>query len=156
MKTAYKQRRLRDADAKNAFEDQQRQAKEAKEDTRRALAVYREKMRLERFTEAELAANESNRLMREALLQYQSTRPSEAKKILGEVAARFGFTAADILSEMRTKELCFARHTAMLEVLEATRWTYSRLGRFFHRDHSTCMHGVSKMRRLQIKALATT
>jgi chromosomal replication initiation ATPase DnaA len=150
MKTAYKQRRLRDADAKNAFEDQQRQAKEAKEEARRSLVAYRERNRLERLTEAEEAIREKQRLAREVLLQYQATRPSEAKKILGEVAARFGFTADDILSEMRTKQLCFARHTAMLEVLEATKWTYSRLGRFFHRDHSTCMHGVSKMRRLKI------
>ena len=62
---------------------------------------------------------------------------------LTELASEHGLTLDAILSRRRTPTVCVARDAAMA-YLRAKGWTYSRIGAFFGRDHSTALVGVQR------------
>lgn len=51
-----------------------------------------------------------------------------------------------ILGNNRRKELVEARHLAMYFVRDKTTLSVSRIGRIFHRDHTTTLHALKMVR----------
>jgi hypothetical protein len=70
--------------------------------------------------------------------------------IQSTVAAAFGSTRAELISERRTRAAVVPRHVAMLLARELTRHNLASLGRLFRRDHTTVISGLRSIeRRLQ-------
>lgn len=69
----------------------------------------------------------------------------DKRRILGAVSEKYGVTPDDILGKHKTKEIAWARHMAIFLMKRLTEMTYSDIGRFFKRDHSTIMTAVNKM-----------
>lgn len=63
------------------------------------------------------------------------------KKITATVAAEFGVSERLIMSRLRTPRVARARQVAMGGMWGAG-FSYSEIGRFFGRDHTTVMHAV--------------
>lgn len=74
--------------------------------------------------------------------------PAPWEEIVGRVAAAHGYSLTDILSPRRDTKLVFARQDAMLALQEARPLlSLPTLGRLFHRDHSTVLHGLRRARK---------
>jgi chromosomal replication initiator protein len=65
------------------------------------------------------------------------------------VAETYAFRVSDLKSERRAQALVSARHIAMWLAKELTQCSYPLIGREFDRDHTTVMHAVRKIDRLQ-------
>src|SRR5262245_53870839 len=104
-------------------------------------------------------ADEAARRQREAFERYAryvdtvgksfnpilATKVEEIQKV---VCAFYRISRVDFLSQRRTVAICRARHVAMYFAKVFTRHSWSGLGRKFgNRDHSTIMHGYSKIER---------
>jgi chromosomal replication initiator protein len=70
-----------------------------------------------------------------------------APLILEETARYYGLTVHDLVSKSRSRPLTSARHVAMYLVRETTGMSLPKLGELFDRDHTTVMHGISKIDR---------
>jgi len=68
--------------------------------------------------------------------------------ILDRTAAYFGLTREDLISKSRSRPLTTARHVAMYLTRENTGLSLIKIGETFNRDHSTVMHGISKIEAL--------
>lgn len=68
-----------------------------------------------------------------------------ADKIVTEVARGFDVDPADIYGDGRTRHVCMARACAMAVVKQATKWSYTTVGKHFNRDHTTVMNAVQKV-----------
>lgn len=62
--------------------------------------------------------------------------------VIARVAAEYGVTADDIMGDVRSRNISWARHAAFYAVKAATGASLLRLGRIFNRDHSTILHGI--------------
>ena len=69
----------------------------------------------------------------------------DAKRILREVATKWGVSVTDIVSDRRSKIVVSARHEACYRLRHETTWSLPRIGGFLGgRDHTTALHGVRK------------
>ncbi|WP_243357676.1 helix-turn-helix domain-containing protein [Fundidesulfovibrio terrae] len=70
--------------------------------------------------------------------------------ILEQVGRRFNLDAKTILGSKRTKDIVLARQVAMLLCREELGLSYPALGKLFGgKDHSTVLHAVKKIKKLQ-------
>ncbi len=65
--------------------------------------------------------------------------------IVEAVAVAYGQSVEDIKGSSRTKDLTMARHVAMYLVRLLTELSYPEIGRYFGRDHTTCMSAEKKV-----------
>lgn len=130
------------------------------EERLKLIAHRREKTRVERF-QATMAKNRAEREQRAlricqaatafaygvALAMTGRTVRSNIKihNIQLLVANSFGITMDDMLSHRRTYANNTPRQISMYLAKKLTLRTLPEIGRCFHRDHSTVMHGVSKI-----------
>ena len=63
------------------------------------------------------------------------------------VSVYFNVPMKDLLSEKRARQISWPRQIAMWLCSEMTDASVTQVGRKFHRDHTTIMHGISKVRR---------
>jgi len=91
----------------------------------------------------------SQELAEQALedLLPQAEAEIPAPLILEETARYYGLTVQDLVSKSRSRPLTTARHVAMYLVRETTGMSLPKLGDLFDRDHTTVMHGISKIDR---------
>lgn len=68
--------------------------------------------------------------------------PPSVMDIVCSVAAQHGLTADDLIGERRTHAVVVARHHAMWECAQNKRWSLTRIGRAFNKDHTTVLNGV--------------
>lgn len=67
-------------------------------------------------------------------------------RIIKVVAKHFGFTPLDLISQVRTKDIVFARQVAVYLCRRLTINSYPRIGKEFgNRDHTTAMHSERKV-----------
>lgn len=62
-------------------------------------------------------------------------------KIISLVAAYYGLTSHDLLSDRRTARITHPRQVAMHLITRYTRHSYPTIGRMINRDHTTVLHG---------------
>ena len=68
------------------------------------------------------------------------------RRIIGRVAAKHGFKAADIVGPRRGSELIAARFAAVAAVAEAhPKMSQPQLGKHFNRDHTTILHALRRL-----------
>ena len=68
-------------------------------------------------------------------------------KMAAQAAAlAFDVDAEDVLSRKRTEPLVFARQTAYWLIYFGLKYSYSKTGRMFERDHGGVMHGIRKVK----------
>ena len=71
-------------------------------------------------------------------------------EIADVVAVKHGLTRADLIGPSMLKPIVLARQEAMWELANRqrsegqNRWSRSQIGRFFHRDHTTVIHGIRR------------
>ena len=68
--------------------------------------------------------------------------------IVSAVAAHYDLPASELLGPRRHARVTEARHVAMALVRKRTAVSLPELGRYFDRDHTTCLSGVRKVLRL--------
>lgn len=69
----------------------------------------------------------------------------DAKAIVREVAAKYGITVMDLVSERRQKLLCTARHEAAYRLRHETTWSLPRIGGFLGgRDHTSILNSLKR------------
>jgi hypothetical protein len=79
-------------------------------------------------------------------------RVKTGHQIIREVAAQHGFSAAELIGPRRQVQLVAARFEAMWRIkTERPDMSLPMIGRLFHRDHTTILHGtrVHERRRQQ-------
>lgn len=65
--------------------------------------------------------------------------------IIREEAARAGYTFEELLSDNRHAHIVAVRQYAMWRARKETARSWWEIGRYFHRDHTTIMHGYYKV-----------
>jgi chromosomal replication initiator protein len=70
-------------------------------------------------------------------------------EITAEVAAMHGFSLEILRSHSRQKAVCHARQEAMWRCYRETGHGTTAVARFFRRDHTTVVHAVQKIERMQ-------
>lgn len=76
--------------------------------------------------------------------------PERVKAVITEVARSHGLRPADILGRERSARYVEPRQEAFFKARAISRadgapvFSLSQLGRHFHRDHSTVLHGIRK------------
>lgn len=69
--------------------------------------------------------------------------PREALLLsLYPVSLEFGCTVDDILGSSRTMQIRRARRKSIYIIWKTTNWNYSKVGRFFKKDHTTIMYSL--------------
>jgi chromosomal replication initiator protein len=68
--------------------------------------------------------------------------------IVTQVAREFGVEAADIRSKSRNHVITVPRQCAMLLARELTGRPLDKIGKFFHRSHTTVSHSMSRLNQL--------
>ena len=66
--------------------------------------------------------------------------------MIGQAAARFGVTAADVLGDRRLPAIVGARQAVMWN-LRARGYSLERIGRLLKRDRTTVQHGIEAYKR---------
>jgi chromosomal replication initiation ATPase DnaA len=75
---------------------------------------------------------------------------ANARRIVAEVAARHGITVEEIFGEGRTRLLANARWDAIALVKRANpSWSLHALGAFFGRDHTSILHALRKIEKME-------
>ena len=70
-----------------------------------------------------------------------------APVIIAEIAAKEGFSVADVLSDRRDRHLVHTRWRAYTALKDAG-LGYSGIARMMNRDHSTVMYGIKMLARM--------
>lgn len=76
--------------------------------------------------------------------------PARIVHIIREVAVEFDLAPGDIVGDCTRRHITRARHEAMqrarrLEYIDGSRPSFSQIGRWFNRDHTTVMHACRGM-----------
>lgn len=85
----------------------------------------------------------------EPAFDHCPTPHAKATAVLRDVANRNGVPVEEILGSRRTSRVAKARHEAIWRVKNATNWSLPRVGRMFHRDHSSVLHAIRRMETLR-------
>lgn len=67
--------------------------------------------------------------------------------IVEAVCAAFRVTHDEIVSRRRGQHIVLARHVAIYLIRELTDYSFPRIGEYFARDHSTAIHGYTRISR---------
>lgn len=85
-------------------------------------------------------------LGRVAVTEIKRASSVDLDLIIKNVCRRYPFTAEEIKSKSRNKDLAFVRHLAIFLMKKFTDKSLRDIGRFFGgRDHATVMHAITKM-----------
>lgn len=68
-----------------------------------------------------------------------------AVKIVDILSERYHIKATSIRGPFRTQHIAFVRMIGMYLTRRLTKWTYHAIADFYHRDHSTIVHGYNKI-----------
>lgn len=68
--------------------------------------------------------------------------PPGIMSVIRRVAAEHGLDEYALTGESRRHEVVVARHHAMWECAQRKRWSFSRIGRAFNKDHTTVLNGI--------------
>lgn len=79
------------------------------------------------------------------LVGDQESRLLTPDMIVEAVAQAYGQSVEDIKGSSRTKDLTMARHVAIYLVRLLTELSYPEIGRYFSRDHTTCISAEKKV-----------
>jgi chromosomal replication initiator protein len=86
----------------------------------------------------------------ERALQPPPVPPGSIRRVLAAVAAAYGVSEADIVSDRRTRPIIEPRQVAMALARRCTRHSLPTIGHALgRRDHTTVLHGV---RRIEARA----
>ncbi len=100
-----------------------------------------------RFHEKPLTVQTAQEALRD--LFSGASAPLTADRILEAVARRFEITREDLIGRSRTYTINQARHIAMYLLRTLTNRSYAEIGKILGgRDHSTVLHGVSRVEKL--------
>jgi chromosomal replication initiator protein len=89
----------------------------------------------------------------------------EAAVVTGVVAEYYGVSGEELSGPGRTQEVCFARHAVMYVLRTVSGANLPAIGRAVGRDHTTVLHGISRMEQMvgespavrrEIELLSTT
>ncbi|MFM8944125.1 MAG: chromosomal replication initiator protein DnaA [Actinomycetota bacterium] len=75
----------------------------------------------------------------------QAVEEIPAALILEETARYFSLSVDDLTGKSRSRPLATARHVAMYLVRECTGMSLIKIGELFDRDHTTALHGITKI-----------
>jgi chromosomal replication initiator protein len=98
------------------------------------------------FSRQPINATLAEKVLADLLPQSDGEIPVEL--IMGEVSAHFGLSPADLIGKSRSRPLTTARHIAMYLLREQNGLSLIRIGEWFHRDHTTVMHGIRKVEQM--------
>lgn len=70
------------------------------------------------------------------------------REILNEVAEKHDVCPREMLSASKADPVAVARFECWFRMREETTYSYSQIGRFFGRDHTTVLHGVARWREI--------
>src|SRR3990167_4522681 len=84
------------------------------------------------------------------LQRFQVADPGQLTmaEITKEVALKYGVSKQEIFSKRRFRTIVEARQEAMWRCYEETEQALTAIGRFFHKDHTTVLHAVDRMKAL--------
>jgi len=71
-----------------------------------------------------------------------TTPHQEHMQIVRDVAKDHKVSVSEILGGYRDARIIIARHAAYAAVWKATGWPYTRVARFFNREHTTVIYGI--------------
>ena len=77
-----------------------------------------------------------------------SLKNSDQTIVLGVCEDYFGYTHPELDVRKRTRALTYARQVAMYLLREHTHLTLLQIGDLFHRDHTSVMHAIQKIKDL--------
>lgn len=70
----------------------------------------------------------------------------DARKVVNAASEKYGVPSDVILSKKKTSDVAWARHMAIYVTKHLTELTYSEIGKFYNRDHSTIMAAFDKIK----------
>ena len=80
------------------------------------------------------------------ILPHAEPKAVTPESIIKKVAAQYGVTESDMISQRRNREVAKARQVAMYLIRELTQLSTTRIGELFGgRDHSTVMYACEKI-----------
>jgi chromosomal replication initiator protein len=89
----------------------------------------------------------AERVLRD-IVTPEEVAPLGPETIIRNTAASFGFSVDDVLSSSRRQPLVLCRQVAMYLCRELTDLSLPKIGEHFHRDHTTVLHSVEKVKRI--------
>jgi chromosomal replication initiator protein len=83
------------------------------------------------------------------LIEKATSSYQIVKRIQCDIAYEAGISLSDLLSFRRKKNLVSARHKAIFLAWKKTQRSLTWIGRQFNRDHTTILHAIQKMQRME-------
>lgn len=71
--------------------------------------------------------------------------PPSIRRIIDQVAAHYAVSKVHLLGEARAAHIALARHMAMHLCRELHGHSLPRIGRVFHRDHTSVLHATRRI-----------
>ncbi|GIW21497.1 MAG: hypothetical protein KatS3mg068_0504 [Candidatus Sericytochromatia bacterium] len=98
---------------------------------------------------AQLINTEATVNLAKTILGKEPIKELTLEDIQNAVANFYGIKVEDLLSNLKTKEVTWARHIAMYIARDLTKAPFQKIGMFFkRRDHTTVMHAIEKVKNL--------
>jgi chromosomal replication initiator protein len=98
---------------------------------------------------AQLINTEANVNLARTILGKEPIKEVSLEDIQNTVAKFYGIEVEDLLSNLKTKEITWARHIAMYISRDLTKAPFQKIGMAFKRkDHTTVMHAIEKVKNL--------
>lgn len=70
----------------------------------------------------------------------------DARKVVNAASEKYGIPSDVILGKKKTADVAWARHMAIYVTKQLTELTYTEIGKFYNRDHSTIMAAFDKIK----------
>lgn len=81
------------------------------------------------------------------LIQDEQKETLNPQKIVQKIAEHYGISIDDILGSAQTRSCTFPRQIAMYLCRSQLNLPFTKIGEFFHRDHSTVMTSVNQIKK---------
>lgn len=75
--------------------------------------------------------------------------PTRIRKIEEAISKASGVSIDDMRGKSRQRNICDARCSVWIVAKDYLKYSYVFMGKIYHRDHTTIMNGVEKMRKLK-------
>ena len=112
---------------------------------KRAQEKERERLEKEEQNRQQMIAD------RRAFLEARQSSHQELRAIVLATARHFEIPAQKLMSTRRVAKISLPRQVAMYLAKDMTSLSYPNIGRRFHRDHTTVLHGVRRIESLLLK-----
>jgi chromosomal replication initiator protein len=87
---------------------------------------------------------------------YKRGSVKELMEIAERTAAAHGVTVQDLKSQSRERRIAWPRQEAMAWAYETCRFSLTRIGAFYNRDHTTVLHGIRAAEKRRVARAAAT